>query len=217
MGGLKPPSKNALWALFFLCAGIELILQAADYGLIGHTRLRQLFVEYGGFWPGLWGNWRPNFTMQPWSMFITYGFLHAGMGHFVVNMITLWSIGSLVLQRVRTGRFLLIYGLSIIGGAVGFTLLVPDFRPMVGASGALFGLIGSVLAWRYVDLFTENQTLWPVAQAVGGLVLLNLVMWWAMSGQLAWQTHLGGFVVGWITALLVDPRPQPLDDIDPSS
>ena len=88
---------------------------------------------------------------------------------------------------------------------------------MVGASGALFGLIGSVLAWRYVDLFTENQTLWPVAQAVGGLVLLNLVMWWAMSGQLAWQTHLGGFVVGWITALLVDPRPQPLDDIDPSS
>ena len=40
------------------------------------------------------------------------------------------------------------------------------------------------------------------------LVALNAVMWWSLNGQLAWQTHLGGFITGWITAMLIDPRPR---------
>ena len=38
--------------------------------------------------------------------------------------------------------------------------------------------------------------------------LLNLLLWWAMDGQLAWETHLGGFLAGWVMALLADPRPR---------
>ena len=38
--------------------------------------------------------------------------------------------------------------------------------------------------------------------------MINLVMFWALDGQLAWQTHLGGFVAGWVLALLIDPRSQ---------
>jgi membrane associated rhomboid family serine protease len=89
-----------------------------------------------------------------------------------------------------------------------FGLMAPDLRPMVGASGALFGLAGALLSWAYVDRFTFRQGLLPVVQAVALLIVLNLVLWWAMAGQLAWQTHLGGFLAGWIAALLVDPRPQ---------
>jgi membrane associated rhomboid family serine protease len=77
---------------------------------------------------------------------------------------------------------------------------------MVGASGALFGLAGGLLAWNYVDRFTFRERLWPVARVVLFLVAMNLAMWWALEGQLAWETHLGGFIVGWITALLIDPR-----------
>ncbi|MDC1399675.1 rhomboid family intramembrane serine protease [Yoonia sp.] len=84
---------------------------------------------------------------------------------------------------------------------------------MVGASGALFGLIGGLLAWTYVDRFTYNEGLWPIARAVLILVALNLVLWWAMDGQLAWQTHLGGFIAGWVVALLIDPRAQDLEPI----
>jgi membrane associated rhomboid family serine protease len=46
-----------------------------------------------------------------------------------------------------------------------------------------------------------------VLQAVVLLIVLNLIIWWATDGQLAWQTHLGGFIIGWIFALLIDPRP----------
>ena len=74
---------------------------------------------------------------------------------------------------------------------------------MVGASGALFGLTGGLLAWLYVDRYTRSEGLLPVAQAVMALFIFNLVLWWAMDGHLAWETHLGGFLTGWIFALLM--------------
>jgi membrane associated rhomboid family serine protease len=181
-------------------------LQLADFGLIEPIRLRALTYEYGGFWPGLVRDWIPNYPLQPFSMFLTYGFLHSGFLHLLVNMLTLWSLGQAVLYRVGTVGFGLVYLAAMLGGALGFAMLAPELRPMVGASGALFGLAGALLAWMYVDRYTYNQGLLPVAQTVLLLILLNLVLWWTMRGQLAWETHLGGFITGWLAATLVDPR-----------
>lgn len=186
---------------------IELCLSLSDFGLFGSTRLRSLAYTYGGFWPGLLDNWAPNYTIQPYLMFVSYSFLHSGLVHLVVNMFTLWSLGQAVLQRVGMRGFAMLYGSGIIGGALGYALLAPGPRPMVGASGALFGLAGGLLAWVYLDRFNKNQGLLPVLQAVILLIVLNLIIWWATNGQLAWETHLGGFVTGWIFALLIDPRP----------
>jgi rhomboid protease GluP len=194
---------------------IELVLSLSDVGWLHPARLRQLAYDYGGFWPGLLGDWIPNYPAQPYLMFFTYGFLHGGLAHLTVNMITLWSLGRAVLARVGAGGFALLYASSILGGAAGFAVFAPDLRPMVGASGALFGLAGGILAWAYIDRYTYREGLWPVAQAVLLLVALNVVLFWAMGGQLAWQTHLGGFVTGWVVALLIDPRP--LSPLDPES
>lgn len=207
--GPPGPLARGTWlviALIALCLGIELLLSLADMGVFGRPRIRAIAYEYAGFWPGLLGSWRPNFAAQPYTMFFTYGFLHSGQAHLVVNMITLWALAQPVLERVGTGRFLLLYGASIIGGAFGFGLLAPDLTPMVGASGALFGLFGGLLSWSYVDRFTLDEALSPVLRAVAFLIALNVVMWWAMNGQLAWETHLGGFITGWVVALLIDPR-----------
>lgn len=207
-GGLgeRPKGFWSVLVLICLCVGIEGVLTCADWGLFGRPRIRALVYEYAGFWPGLMDLWDPNYPAQPYLMFITYGFLHAGPLHLAVNMITLWTLGQLVLSRVGLRGFVLLYIATLIGGALGFGLLAPDLRPMVGASGALFGLFGGLLSWAYVDRFVLRENLWPVAQAVVFLVVLNVVMWWAMNAQLAWQTHLGGFISGWITAMLIDPR-----------
>ncbi len=184
---------------------IELILQLGDAGVFGVPRFRSTVYENAGFWPGLLGNWRPNYSYQPILMFLTYGFLHSGLVHLLVNMITLGSLGPAVIDRVGTAKFLIVFVASILGGAAGFAAFTDTFRPMVGASGALFGLAGALLAWDYIDRFTLRERLWPVVRVIGFLIVLNIVLYFAMDRLLAWEAHLGGFVAGWIAAMLVDP------------
>jgi membrane associated rhomboid family serine protease len=202
--------EPGLWfpaAIILLCCGIEAALQAAD--LLGLApRLRASAYENGGFWVGLLYHWRPNYAAQPYAMFLTYAFLHGGLLHLVVNMVTLWSLGRAVVARVGARGCALLYFGAMIGGGAGYAALATGAAPMVGASGALFGLAGGILAWAYIDRFAAQDSLWPVLRATGLLVALNLLLWWALDGQLAWQAHLGGFLAGWVLALLVDPRPR---------
>jgi len=198
--------------LIITCVVIETSLFLADLNVLSQPRLRQTAYEFGGFWPGLWRDWSANYALQPYSMFISYGFLHGSLSHLIVNMITLWSFGAVAVDRVGQRRFMLLYLASLLGGALFYLMLNDGLVPMVGASGAIFGVIGGILSWSYVDLFAMDKRLWPIARAVGLLLLLNLALWWAMDGQLAWETHLGGFVFGWVFALIINPLPQNVDD-----
>ncbi len=209
-GGL--PGRNVIIALVVFCVGIEAVLQLGDLGVIDVPRFRATVYEYGGFWSGLLENWRPNYALQPWVMFVTYGFLHAGLMHLGLNMVTLVSLALPVARRVGGPKMVLIYAFAMLGGGLGFALLSDSFRPMVGASGALFGLAGAILAWDYIDRFTLQERLWPVARAVLLLAALNVALYYAMDRVLAWEAHLGGFVMGWIAALLIDPRADVPDD-----
>ncbi|KFI27076.1 peptidase S54 [Haematobacter missouriensis] len=187
--------------LFLACLLPEIVLSGADYGLWGDPGWRLWAWQHGGFWTGLLGNWRPNYAAQPWLMFLTYGFLHGGLVHFGVNMLTLFSLAPPLVDRMGQGRFLLLYMASMIGGGLGFALLSQSPQPMVGASGALFGLAGAVMALSWQYLRARGESLRPVIRSLLWLAVLNAVLWWAMSGMLAWETHLGGFVVGWVMGL----------------
>ncbi len=200
------PFPAVVVVLLLACLLPEIVLSGADFGFWGSPRWRQTAVEYAGFWPGLLGTWRPNYPGQSVLMFASYGFLHAGLAHFAVNMLTLLSLGRPVAQRIGQARFLVLYLVSIVGGAAGFAALSASVMPMVGASGALFGLLGAILAWEFRDRLHSRAGLWPVLRSVGILVALNLVLWWAMHGLLAWQAHLGGFVAGWASGLWLDRR-----------
>jgi membrane associated rhomboid family serine protease len=202
-------SQRRPWSVFSIiavCVAVEAALLAADFGLVGVPRLRELAYQYGGFWVGLLGTWQPNYPSQPYLMFVTYAFLHGGPLHLLVNMLTLYSLGRLVISRVGQAQFLLLYVVSALGGALGFAALTSEFRPMVGASGALFGLVGAWIAWDYVDRYTFSEPLLPVLRPILILVVLNVVLYYAMGGHLAWETHLGGFLAGFFGAFLIDPR-----------
>lgn len=212
--------QPALIVLLVLSVLPELALQAAELGLWepGTARLRQLVYQYGAFWPGLLGDWKANYPGQPALMFLTYGFLHAGIWHLGLNMMTLLSLGQILIERLGQRRFLLLYTMSILGGAAGYALMSNGVRPMVGASGALFGLAAGVIGIGIADRIDSQEAgrlvLRALTLAVLGLIALNVLMYYVMGGQLAWQTHLGGFLAGWLVIAFIDrgtgPRNQPV-------
>ncbi|MCA8879965.1 MAG: rhomboid family intramembrane serine protease [Rhodobacteraceae bacterium] len=188
-------------ALILVNALIEFALMASDAGLLGIPHLRATAYRYGAFWLTLLHGGPPMFPAQPATMFLTYAFLHGGLIHMAVNMLALFSFGTVIVRRLGQKRFLIAYLLCAIGGGVGFALLSPSPVPMVGASGALFGLLGIWLCWDYLDRRRYGDPLWVTGRALLFLVLYNLVFWVLLSGNLAWETHLGGFVTGWILAV----------------
>jgi membrane associated rhomboid family serine protease len=195
-----------IWVLLGLCIVPGLVLQGADLGWWGTAQWRGLAYAWGGFWPGLLHDWQPNYRLQPWAMFVTYGFLHSGISHLTVNMISLVSLGRMAVDRLGQGGFTGLYILSLLGGGAGFGLLTNTTVPMVGASGALFGLAGAWLVWEFLDRRREALGLWPVARALIWFIVLNILLLWAAAGQLAWQTHLGGFLAGAVVAWGLDKR-----------
>ena len=128
---------------------IEAVLWLSDTGVLLPGGLRDVAYKYGAFWPGLLRDWTALFPGQSSAMFITYGFLHGGFLHLVFNMIALWSLGRVVVQRVGPAGFALLYVVACIGGGALYGWLEADGRPMVGASGALFGLAGAIVLWLW--------------------------------------------------------------------
>ena len=207
-----PRWPAVLIVLVALCCAIEAVLVLGDMGVFGGLSPRRTAYDWAGFWPGLLQGWRPNYAAQPYAMFLSYAFLHGDLLHLGMNMVTLWTLGVAVIDRIGSWRFTVLYLGTAVGGAAGYGLLADTVRPMVGASGALFGIAGALLAWAYVDRFTARVGLWPVAQGAALLIGINIAMYWALDGQLAWQTHLGGFLTGWVLAFLIDPRSRALED-----
>ncbi|MEZ5776823.1 MAG: rhomboid family intramembrane serine protease [Paracoccaceae bacterium] len=196
----------AIWVLAALSALPELVLAGADLGLWGHPDWRGIAIEYGGFWSGLLGNWRPNFAAQPWTMFLSYGFLHAGFWHLALNLLTLLSLGPPLVRRMGALRFIVLYLAAQVGGGLAFAAVSSAAIPMIGASGALFGLAGAWLALDYNRRLDLRQPIWPVIRVCLWLIALNLIMWWALARLLAWETHLGGFLAGWFFVVLSPNR-----------
>ncbi len=200
-----------VWLLMGLTCLPEIVLMLADAHLVGTPRWRPLAYQYGAFWAGLLRDWRPNYAAQPVTMFFTYMFLHAGLGHLAGNMIVLGWLGRTLQTSIGTLRFMAIYVLSGLGAAAVFGIMTTSASPMVGASGALFGLAG---AWVIGDWRQESR---PIAEGGVGpraafvwliqmtafLILLNVATWVLQNGQLAWQAHLGGGVTGVVLAFLL--------------
>ena len=122
-----------------------------------------------------------------WRMF-TAMFLHASFFHLAVNMYSLYFVGTIMEQVIGRWRFLLLYLASGIAGSAGALLLSP-LSPTVGASGAIFGILGGLLVLeRKRHIATGGQ--------VAGLIVLNLVITFAFSSTISVGGHVGGLIGG---------------------
>lgn len=141
-----------------------------------------------------------------WARLVTYTFLHAGLLHLAGNMITLWVFGDNIEDALGHWRYALFF---VIAGAAG-GLAEAAFSanpeiPVVGASGAVSGVMGAYLmlhprAKIFVLVGFRVPVALPAGIFVGFLIALNLAM--ALSGDtaamVAWWAHIGGFAIGMI-------------------
>jgi len=159
-----------------------------------------------------------------WVTVLTSMFLHGGIMHVAGNMLYLWIFGDNVEDRMGHGRFLVFYLLCGVAAALAQTITAPDsLVPMVGASGAIAGVMGA-----YFVLYPKSRivTLVPLFfffQIIEVPAILFLGIWFLMqfvsglgsivtvaarsTGGIAFWAHVAGFVAG-ISGVVVFRRPE---------
>ncbi len=141
---------------------------------------------------------------QYWRVF-TAMFLHAGIFHIGLNMLSLFFIGRVVEIMYGKWRYLVIYLLSGIFGGISFLFFSPG-DVAVGASGAIFGVFGALGVFYIVNRRAMGS--------FGGGAITNWIFWLVLnlalglapgSGIAIWA-HMGGLVAGMILAFILIPR-----------
>jgi membrane associated rhomboid family serine protease len=133
-----------------------------------------------------------------WEL-ITSAFLHVNFLHIGSNMIALIVIGPTLERLLGTWRFTAVYLLSALGGAAAVYCFGNPFNPVVGASGAIFGLFGAALVLV--------RRLGLDLQWLAGIIVLNFVLTFSIAG-ISKLGHIGGFVTGLLAAVAVAGLPR---------
>ncbi|HYB95594.1 MAG TPA: rhomboid family intramembrane serine protease [Vicinamibacterales bacterium] len=154
---------------------------------------------------------------------LTSMFVHGGLAHLAGNMLFLWIFGDNVEDRMGHGRFLVFYLVCGFAAAIAQTTLNPDsVVPMVGASGAIAGVMGAYLILyprsRVLMLFpfpvflfelpaVVFLVMWFVVQFLNGVNQLPVFERNAISGGVAFWAHVMGFVAGLVLIVFMK-RPE---------
>jgi membrane associated rhomboid family serine protease len=142
---------------------------------------------------------------QPWRL-LAYALLHVNLQHLLANGVSLLSLGTFYERLLGTGRFLVVFTLAALGGGVA-ARLVGAQSVMVGASGAIWGLLGvsSALALRPGDtLPAEVQANFRRSTATN----MAIQVFVSFLPGVSWQAHFGGGIVGFALMLTGLVRPS---------
>jgi membrane associated rhomboid family serine protease len=217
-----------------LC-GVLLAIQAADSLVLNESGREQLltwfaFVPYRLVDPvGIPGGWLPLL----WTP-LTHAFLHAGWEHVLLNTVWLAIFATPVAQRYGAVKLYVMFAIGAVFGAVGFAATtLPQVQVLVGASGGIAALTGTAVRFMFqppvigVDPETGERRFlgrrlatlgelvahptartftifWLVANAL--VPLLPLLTGGGAEMQIAWQSHLAGFLAGLLLVPLLERR-----------
>lgn len=136
---------------------------------------------------------------------ITSAFLHVAVWHLAVNMFSLWVLGPSLEHLLGRLRFAALYLVAALAGsAVAYAFTPPDV-PVLGASGAIFGLFGATV--MFARRMKADMS-WFV-----GILAINIVLNVLFRGALSWQGHLGGFLAGLALGAVLAYAPRERRDL----
>ena len=196
--------------------GVNLVVFAVETLLIifQPEMFERWFIEFA-LVPERW--WSNRATAEGWGPVFSSMFLHGGFAHVVGNCWFLWVFGRSLEDHVGSMKFLLIYLATGVGAAVlQASMDLSSMVPMVGASGAISGVMGAYLV-RLSGRWILTLIPW-VVPIVPIPAIVFLVMWFGMQlfngigglglageGGVAWWAHVGGFVTGVVLGRWLGP------------
>jgi membrane associated rhomboid family serine protease len=130
-----------------------------------------------------------------WWRLVTSGFLHADPIHLLFNMVGVFFLGQLLEPALGSVRFAALYFASLLAGSFGALLLSND-SVTVGASGAVFGLLGAAF------VIMRQRGMDPMQTFIGPILILNIIITFAFPG-ISIGGHLGGLAGGMLCAVLI--------------
>ncbi|HEY3064617.1 MAG TPA: rhomboid family intramembrane serine protease [Methylomirabilota bacterium] len=184
----------------------------------------QFVREFGAVPCRLTGTCLTDDFPPPMITIFTSMFLHGGLFHIGGNMLYLWIFGNNVEDTLGHFRFLGFYLLAGLAAALAQTLVGPRSEvPMIGASGAISGVLGAyLLLFPYATVLTLITFgffirfvhvpaiivlgFWVVVQFLNGLLAYGGLMRHGAGGGVAWFAHIGGFLAGLALVFLLRPR-----------
>jgi len=157
---------------------------------------------------------------------VTYSLLHGGWPHLIINMVSLAAFGSPLANRLGAVRFILFWIVASIAAAgLQYVMNIGEGSYLVGASGAISGMMGAAARFGFqIDRSTGRPgfagPILPVRTVFGSRTVVSfLAIWMAvnlvtglgsgipgMDSQIAWEAHIGGFLVGFFGIALFDRR-----------
>jgi membrane associated rhomboid family serine protease len=130
-----------------------------------------------------------------WYRLVTAGFLHVGLWHIGLNMLALWWLGAQIEPLIGRLKFGIVYMTALLAGSLGVIIVSPH-EITVGASGAIFGLLGFAVAFQR----SRGINIWQ--SGLGMILVLNLVFTFGVSG-ISIGGHIGGLIGGYLCGLIL--------------
>jgi len=166
------------------------------YSLIGITAAIFLLQFVSGITEvaNEWGMWPVGIAVGgEWWRLLTAAFLHGSFLHIAFNMYVLFALGPTLERILGHGRYLTLYVLAALGGGVA-SYVFSDIRTVsVGASGAIFGLMGALIV-------AGRRLRYDITQVII-LLAINVVIGFVSPG-VDWRAHFGGLVTGAVVAAI---------------
>jgi membrane associated rhomboid family serine protease len=138
-------------------------------------------------------------TIAPWQM-LTAAFLHGSWLHLLFNMFTLYIFGQVLEPMLGKARFLALYLVAAFGGSVAVLFFSNPASSVVGASGAIYGLMGAY--------FVLLRSVGERSGQLTGLIAINLIFSFLSPG-ISWQAHIGGLAIGAVVAAIYSSTRRP--------
>ncbi|ODT06229.1 MAG: rhomboid family intramembrane serine protease [Mesorhizobium sp. SCN 65-20] len=227
-GADTPPRREPIFnmpgivvAIIAACVGIHLVRVYAltleqDLWLL--IRAAFIPIRYSGQY---------DIDIYAFTSPLTYAFLHGGFAHLIINMVWLAAFGSPLANRMGVLRFAVFFAVtSLAAVALHYVLHPLDQAPLVGASGAISGMMGAAARFSFqidrahgkpafageplpiAEVFRSRATVtflgvWMIVNLVTGLVGFAP----GVENQIAWEAHIGGFLAGFFGIRLFDRKP----------